>query len=181
MGFLIPTAQPNPGLLARLGRLLHWTALGLAALMLIPAYFTATQSASAPVQPAPTQLGQANPFDRFDAPSTSAGSNGMPVTPANGPWTQYAPKAPQTENGFTVIGPNQPTAGAGAGPGHDTSAKTTDPWAAFDGVAPSVQQMPVISAPLSINQQGLPFEFWLVVAVAFALIGRAARYLFAGE
>jgi len=187
MGFLIPTARPNPSLLARLGRLLHWTALGLAALMLVPAYFAATQSAPAPVQPTPTRAGQGNPFDRFDAPSTST----------DGPWTQYAPRgdstvapwandpivgqALQTEYGYAVIGPNRPAPGAGAAPGRDTSARTADPWAAFDGVAPSVQQAPVISAALSIRQQGLPYEFWLIAAATFALVGRAARYLFAGE
>lgn len=175
MGFLIPVARPNPGLLTRLGRLLHWTALGFAALtLLLPAYFAATQSAPAPVQPAQAQAGQ-----------------------ADGPWTQYAPRgdgaiapwandpivrqAPQTEHGSAVIGPNRPAVGAGAAPDRDTSARTADPWAAFDGVTSSIQQAPVISVPLNIHQQGLPYEFWLITAVVIALIGRAARYLFAGE
>ena len=39
MGFLIPAARPNPGLLGRFGRLVHWTALGIVVLILLRAIF----------------------------------------------------------------------------------------------------------------------------------------------
>ena len=42
MGFLIPTARPNPTLLGRFGRLLHWTALGWAVLLLLASCFAAS-------------------------------------------------------------------------------------------------------------------------------------------
>ncbi len=43
MSFLIPAARPDPGLLGRLGRLAFWTALGFAALLLVPAYSAAME------------------------------------------------------------------------------------------------------------------------------------------
>ena len=124
MGFLIPTARPNPGLLVRFGRLVHWTALGFAALMLLPAYFAATQAAPTSAHAPP----QVAPVARLAAP-------------------QSAPMA---------------------------NAPAADPWAMFDGPAP-------LNLPPPVSQQGLPYEFWLIAATAFALIGRAVRYLFAGE
>ena len=120
MGFLIPTARPNPSLLTRFGRLLHWTALGFAALTLLPVYFAATQAVPASVQAASVA--------RLAAP-------------------QSAPMA---------------------------NAPAADPWAMFDGLAQSRPLQPA-------HQQGLPYEFWLTTAAVFALAGRAARYLFAGE
>ena len=49
MGFLIPTARANPRLLARFGRLLHWTALGLACLMLLLACFAVSAFSAVPL------------------------------------------------------------------------------------------------------------------------------------
>ncbi len=141
MSFLIPIAQPNPNLLARLGRLLHWTALGFAGLMLVPAYFAVTQSAPAPVQPAPARVSQAD----------------RPGALVKGPWENYAPKGGSAEAPWAndpIVYPK--------GQGEYEFAAAPDP-------APSIQQ------------QGLPYWFWLIAAAAFALTGRAARYLFAGE
>ena len=42
MGFLIPNVKPEPNLLARLGRLLHWIGLGWAALLLLASPFVAS-------------------------------------------------------------------------------------------------------------------------------------------
>ena len=94
MGFLIPIARPNPSLLARFGRLLHWTALGFAALTLLPAYFAATkatpssvQAASvarfAPLQSVPiANAPAADPWAAFDGPVPL---NLPPPTPHQGP------------------------------------------------------------------------------------------------
>ncbi len=83
MGFLTPTARPSPNLLGRFGRLVHWIALGIAALIVLRAIFAVSAFA--------------------------------PMPPPGTPWL------------------------------------------------------------------GFPREGWLVLAALFALVGRAARYLFAGE
>lgn len=156
MSFLIPTAQPNPSLLARLGRLLHWAALGFAALMLVPAYFAATQSAPAPVQPASARVSQAD----------------RPGAPVGGPWTDYAPRVTASPGRpWEDYAPESGSAGA--------------PWANDPIIYPKGQgEYGFAAAPdsaPSIQQQGLPYWFWMIAAAAFALTGRTARYLFGGE
>lgn len=123
MGFLIPTARPDPGLLTRLGRLLHWTALGLAALVLV---VPAIDAAMQPMPPA---------FHAAPAAQSALRKNGPP-----------------------------------------------DGWEMFDGPEPAVQDATGSTlANLPSPQQGLPYGFWLIAATAIGLVGRAARYLFAGE
>ena len=58
--FLIPTPQPNPSGITQFGRLVHWLALGLAALLLIAAYMT---WAAPVVQPT-----LANPYPNWSLP-----------------------------------------------------------------------------------------------------------------
>ena len=48
MGFLIPTVRHNPSLLGRLGRLAYWSALSLAALLLILAVMIAAMPLPSP-------------------------------------------------------------------------------------------------------------------------------------
>lgn len=126
MGFLIPAAQPNPGFLTRFGRLVHWTALGSAALtLLVPTYFAAVQSADLREVPV-AQLTTGRPAPKEDCPH--------------------------------------------------------DGWEAFCGSAYAAQDAAESMGPSPASpQKGLPYAIWPTLAVAIALIGRAARYLFAGE